>query len=951
MGAAAIGAALLLSCSGQSLGQAGRPSAANRLVKLWDFEDRIVNGFIAAFPADWYSGNPVPPQQARPGFPFWNVPGFSTRHAASGEASIELPTRGGSTSVRLARSALVVMPGSDYMVNAMVRTDGLDHAKARIAAQYVRSTVVIDPNTGDRTTGYESIESSRTESPLLLSEGRWTPVQIRVDAHPDAEFLEIELLLLQPEQFLDELRENPNAEEQREKNPAIVSDPRAQRLEHEVIREDRSGSVSFDAVSVYQMPRLELRTTAEANFVVAPRKPELVVQVLDLTGEALNADLKVYDLDGQLIATRKFLGSDLSAALRWTPEIESYGWYRATLDVENRHGLVAQAYTQFVYMPPEGPFDRDQSRRFGVVAEGLTRHQLEDLPVVIRALRTGSIWINIWGDDDLGAGASARRYGGDASAFEIAMNRLLEARQDITFVLEGAPIEVARATGTDQHTTLDLFERDPDLWSGTLEPLLTRYGERVARWQIAPTGSDGTFWKDDPSRALDQIGSVLRRLVPRPTVVVPWVATHAPREELAIGTGSGNRSELSIELSHTVPSSAIPELAKVWPIKSDLTVVLESPDRDIYGRRAVAIDLARRAAMAWQAGVPRLAIRGPWIWREPRDGSTPDDGLMPFDGQWLPEIEAAVWRTISSALSLQEPVGEFRTVDGLRVLIGRPRSAARPSGVLVAWNEHASPSDAVLRAYLGESAVRVIDPFGNETVVEPENGLHVIPLGQMPVIIEGVNAELALLRSGMRVEPGFVPSRAKVHQLELVLKNPYPSGISGRIRLKDPEAWDFSPRVLQFSARRGEEIRLPFSIELGIGEEAGTRLVEAELELISDRKYPIIRVPLTVELGLEDVVLTPSYRFAAGSDGSLSTVVVEALVTNISQEPISLEATALAVGLPGQSAPISSLEPGDSVVKRFVFFDAADTLRGQRVRVSLREQGSSGRINRTLDIR
>jgi len=944
-------ASLLLSCPTPASAQTDRPSAANRLVKLWDFEDRIVNGFIVAFPRDWYSGNPVPPQPQRVGFPFWNEPRFSTRHAASGESSVELPTRGGSTSVRLARSALVVMPGSDYLVTAMVRTDGLEHARARVVAQYVRSTVVIDPRSGERTTGYTAISESRVESELILSEGSWRPVQIRLDAHPDAEFMEIELLLLQPEQFLDELREPPATAEQAPSNPAIAADPRAGRLPHEVIHEDRSGSASFDTVAVYQMPRLELRTTSAANFVIAPRRPELLLQVLDLTGESLRAELNVYDLDGEIIATHKFLGTDLSAPLIWSPAIDTYGWYRATLDVSNANGLVAQAYTQFVYMPPEGPLDRDQIRRFGLIAEDITRNQLDLLPSVVRALRTGAIWIDIWGDDRLGASASARRYGGTASAFETTMNRLLEARQDITFVLGAAPIEVARNTGTDQNTTLELFERNPELWSGSIEPLLTRYGERVSRWQIGSTGTDDTFWKDDPQVALERISSVLRRLVPRPTIIVPWIATSSPRAELGIGDSAGSANELTIRLPYWVPSSAIEELAKIWPIGRDLTVVLETATRETYGRRAVAIDLTRRAALAWHSGVPRIAVESPWSWREPRDGSQAVDGLMPYDGQWLPEVEAAVWRTISQTLSLQEPVGELRTTHGLRVLIGRSRSSARSAGVLVAWNEHASQDDAVLRAYLGDGAVKVTDPFGNETTVEPQDGLHVIPLGQMPVFIEGVNAELARLRSGMRIEPDFVPSRAKVHKLELVIQNPYPAGISGRIRLNEPERWDFSPRVLQFSARRGEEIRLPFSIELGIGEEAGPRLIEAELELIADRRYPIIRVPLMVELGLEDVQLTPSYRFAAGSDGSLSTLVVEALITNTSQQPISLDAIALAAGFPGQSAPISSLEPGDSVVKRFVFFNAADQLRGQRVRVSLREQGSSGRINRTLEIR
>ncbi|MFU8827861.1 MAG: hypothetical protein ACNA8P_00325 [Phycisphaerales bacterium] len=946
----ALGMSAIGWCAPPVLAQSDRPSAANRLVKTWDFEDRIVNGFISSFPQDWYSGNPVPPHAERAGFPFWNEPGFSTAHAVSGESSLRLPTRGGSTSVRLARSALVVMPGSDYLITTMVRTDGLTHGRARVAAQYVRSTIHIDPQTGDRLTGYEPIPQSRVVSPLLLSDGEWKPVQIRMDAHPEAEFLEIELLLLQPEQFLDELRHAPEAGTPESRNPAIAEDPRSRRLVHEVIREDRSGSVSFDDVSVYQMPRLELRTTTEGNFVTAPTEPELILQVMDLTGEPLTASLRVYDLDGEVVSSGSFRGVELSAALRWSPQIERYGWYRATLDVHNPEGLVAQAFTQFVYLPPAGTLDREQARRFGLVAEDLRRDQLELLPRVVHALRTGAIWINIWGDDELGAGIGARQFGGAPSAFETAIDRLLEARQDITFVLGGAPLGVVRAAGLDQNATLDLFERDTELWGGSLEPLLTRYGERVARWQIAPTGDDGAFWKQDAQIAIDRVTGVMRRLVPRPTVVIPWMATHAPPRMLDIAQSSDGANQLTVVLAPEVSSEAISELAKFWPKGEGLALVIQSPDRDLYGRRANSIDLTKRAALAWHAGISRLAIESPWVWREARDASHEHDGLMPYDGQWLPEVEAAVWRTLSQSLATQEPAGEFRTGGGTRVLIGRPRGAARGSGVLIAWNEHATPSEAVLRAYLADGPVRAIDPFGNTTIIEPVDGLHEVHLGQMPVIIEGINAELSLFRAGLRVEPGFVPSRAMRHELELVVNNPYTGGISGRIRFSEPHNWNFTPRVLHFSARRGEELRLPFTIELGIGEEAGPRTIHAELELTADKAYPIMRIPLRVELGLEDVVLTPSSRLAPGPDGRLTTVIVEALVTNTSQQSISLEATATAPGFPGQSAPISSLEPGDSVVKRFVFLNASEALRGKRVRVSLREQNGSGRINRTLDI-
>ncbi len=954
-----LAAAAIACCAGAALGQSDRPIAANRLVKQWDFEDRIINGFIADFPQDWYSGNPVPPQPDRPGFPFWNEPGFSTASPASGEYCMILPTKGGSTSVKLSRSALVVMPGSDYLLTAMVRTDGLVHARARLITRYVRSTIEIDPQTGNRFTGYVPIEGTEVQTRLLISEGEWMPVQLRVDAHPEAEFLEIELQLLQPEQFLDELRPPPLTEKKPTEsiNPALPPDPRERRLAHEVIREDRTGSASFDLISVYQMPRLELRSSVPSNFVVAPNTPELVLQVFDLTGEALDAELNLYDLDGSVIASEQFRGTDLSTPVRWAPPIHDYGWYRATLDVSNVNGLVAQAFTQFVYLAPERPGDREDKRRFGVLAEGLQPEQLELLPEVIRAIHSGSIWINIWGDDPLGASAGAQRFGGTPSAFETAIDRLLEARQDITFVLDSAPEGVARSAGLDRGALLDLFERDPSLWSVSLEPLLTRFGERVSRWQIGPTGSDAVFWDDDPWNSLQAATTLLSRLVPRPAVVLPWQATHSVPPALQAAatddasTPSSRPNPLTISIPPEIGDGAIPELARLWPSAEGTTAVIETGDRDQYGRRAIAIDLTRRAALAWFSGIERLAIPSPWLWREPRSAAEHYDGLMPYEGQWLPEIETPVWRTLSQTLSMQEPAGEFRTIDGVRVLIGRPGALGRASGVMVAWNEFAAEGDAVLRAHLGDEPVLASDPFGNTITVEPVDGLHEIRLGQMPVIIEGINADLAMLRAGLEILPNQVPARAMRHDLELVIRNPYPMGISGRIRLMDPERWNFTPRVIRFSARRGEEVRVPFTIELGLGEESGPREIMAELELVADRDYPIMTVPLQVDLGLDAIELTVNYRLAPAPDGSLTTLIVEALVTNTSPDPVSLEAVALAPGFQTQSAPISALEPGDSAVKRFVFLNAADALRGKRVRVSVREQEGSGRLNRTLEIR
>ena len=40
-----IASAALACRAGEASGQSDRPSAANRLVKVWDFEDRVINGF------------------------------------------------------------------------------------------------------------------------------------------------------------------------------------------------------------------------------------------------------------------------------------------------------------------------------------------------------------------------------------------------------------------------------------------------------------------------------------------------------------------------------------------------------------------------------------------------------------------------------------------------------------------------------------------------------------------------------------------------------------------------------------------------------------------------------------------------------------------------------------------------------------------------------------------
>src|SRR5262249_38599898 len=153
-----------------------------------------------------------------------------------------------------------------------------------------------------------------------------------------------------------------------------------------------------------------------------------------------------------------------------------------------------------------------------------------------------------------------------------------------------------------------------------------------------------------------------------------------------------------------------------------------------------------------------LSIRQPFGWRDGRDAQT------------VPEASLAAWRTLATELSGRKIVGELAITDGARVFIAQGKS----DSVLIAWNDSADPERAVIRGYLGESNVRVIDPFGNpEPSSGPGNSVN-IPIPETPIFIEGVDAQLARFRAGMRIEPGFLPARAERHHVEVVIENPWP---------------------------------------------------------------------------------------------------------------------------------------------------------------------------------
>ncbi len=272
-------------------------------------------------------------------------------------------------------------------------------------------------------------------------------------------------------------------------------------------------------------------------------------------------------------------------------------------------------------------------------------------------------------------------------------------------------------------------------------------------------------------------------------------------------------------------------------------------------------------------------------------------------------------------------------------------------GAVIAWNDFAPARDAHLSGYLGSGDVTVTDVFGNVSASVPdESGRHRIELSQAPRIIEGVDVNLLRLRAGVHLSPGSLPARAERHALSVVVQNPWDQPVSGALRLAEPAEWEMSPRVIPFVLQAGQTRSFPFSASLGVGEASGQRWIRAELEITSDRRYPTIRLDLPIEVGLETIQMQPSYRYLPGPDGTMADLMVSILVTNLDTRPVTLESFVAAPGQRSQQAPISSLGPGESAIRRFVFAGAAKGLRGKKVLTGLKEMGGTGRLNRVLEI-
>jgi len=933
-----------------------RPAGSARVVRTFDFEERRTNP--TDLPRHWLRAQNDPEvPRIRPGFPLWNIGGLVYGPgAASGEGAVRLITRGGSASLLLDPGVVGVFPGADYLITAMVRTEGLDVARPRIAARLLDASGA-------------AIDGTERTSPLIEPSPSWSSIAVELPGDdPRAAFVQIELLLLQPaEQRVADLPDELHVE-----------------------RQDLTGAVWFDDVRVIQLPRVEIWCPESGNAVHADGVVGFDYFVRDLTGEALDIDLVAFDDRGVVIDRATIRSEGGVESGRWEPDLPAFGWYRAVARVSSRGDTIGQAFSDAVWLPttstpvrtdPGGAHGVDLTlradhARFGVAVSRLPDGAGDELAGAVRAVQAGFVSAPIWDAGTLASGIDER-----VDALAPAIDRLTTSTPRVELALTRVPEDLRVEAGLDPDDLFGLLTGEQGLYAAALRSVLDRFGGGVPRWRLGPAGSDRAFDRATLAADLDAISASFSRLVPTPMLALPWRVELGLRDEtlgrdrtvaLAGRSVDGGRqfaaaaSRWAAMARRGVAAGSAAEDAEV---RFEVHAT-RYDDRPAEGRRGAVWGFVRTLTELWSTLAPAarpgdgsgsaggggadrawgLTLADAWAW-------TPGRG-----GEFVPAPELAAYRATADRLADRVFTGEPELLPGVRSMLFEGRGTA----VLALWRD--SDGAPVLRARLGLDEVVVYDVYGNATVVPAaldETGTvlqHTIPVGNEPRFIEGVDADLIRFLARVRLEPPLLEARAGEARHDLVMSNPWRGSIRGRYFILEPggglldgeamvrarRSWRLTPRQRSFVVPGRDELAMPVEVSFSPAEESGPRELVLDVDLSAEEDYGLVRLIRPIEVGLSEAQLDVSYRRGPGPSGP--DLVVEARVTNTSGEPFTVDLFARIPGFPRDRATIAGLDPGSSATRVFPFAGAVDAMAGQRVHVAAVIEETGGRLTRSVEV-
>ncbi len=845
-----------------------------RLVKLFDFNERPLGNY-EPLPMGWT-------RHEGWGFPHYLEAGFDEAVGHEGPPSLRLNLNGGSVGFHYRSRTIEVVPTSDYVVFAWVRTEGLNRARASIGA------AMMDRSGND-------IPGTQTFSRFVggpAENGRWHRLTAYLPGGVrNARFVHLSVWLTQRDARTRERRGTP----------ASADDV-----------EDTSGQAWFDDIEVYRLPRVRIDTGVPGNVFGPGCAPALHVLVNDPDGTGLVARLVVRDADDTVRFEQDLpiKPNDQTQPDRMgLPGLES-GLYHAELSVSTAAGVLAARTLQFARLSRRYHNDDANprpARGFGVAVNNLSEKHLADQLALIEQL--GAEWVKmpVW----LMASANSSGSAVSMGALESHLTQISGRGHEVVGWIgpDRQTLEQRREVGS----LLDLLSSSPTRWRPGLAYVWSLYAGLIRWWQVGNEQDASLVWDPRLPAAVAAVRREMSDVVDSPRLVIPGNVLRT-----SDGGETDNESPPPSAVAAFVPPEVPPERIDEHPPAADarpkLWLTIAPLPRDRYPRRAWAADLTKRLVLAKAGRAEAIFVPQPWTVDDA-------DGIRPNE-------EYLIFRTVADLLGGSQSVGTL-TIDG-RVechVFDRDGRA-----VLAVWDDYAPPAGRDHWLLLDPGA-RQIDPWGRCTDLQAAGAECRVRIGPTPTFLEPLPTWLAKLRRSFGIVPSHVEARLAEHEAAIRFVNPLAEPISGEVRLVAPPGWTVRPSRFRFSLPSGQVHQEPISLSFPLNEPSGTKVILSEFLIEANRNYPL-RIPAWFELGLEGIEVE-TFTQRAGDQ-----VVVRQSVTNRSGEVVSFYGYLAASGRERLNRIISNLQPGETATKEYVL-DNASELTGHRMRLGLQEVDGS----------
>jgi hypothetical protein len=691
---------------------------------------------------------------------------------------------------------------------------------------------------------------------------------------------------------------------------------------------DLRGCALFDDIWLGRLPRMSLTTNRADNvyMVGAPieiqckvsgifeRNPLMRCEVVDVDGQPVGEPFirRMENKPSAALAPRDKLLSTAAAeqdkgfvdSLRWKPVITEPGFYRAHVVLEGSTEKVLERQLTLAVIEP---------RRVAVRGEFGWTLGTGDRPlpysVLVQLLpQMGLSWAKfpVW--------LSAKRVEKLDELVDFAERLSLQGVESVG-ILADPPEEVRPHFGdTPTLTAAAIFSTDPEIWYTSLEPATTRLSLQMHWWQLGHD-DDLSFLRDPQlAKRVGRVKKQLEQFGQTAHIGLPWrVLNELPDDRRPPWDFFNLGAEPSLtqdELAAYLPA--------IDPQKGSRWIALEPLPRDDYALKDRASDLVHRMVAAKQQGANAIFVPNPFNDRT---------GLMNEDG--TPGELLLPWRTTANALSGAKYLGSVILPEGSNNQVFSRDGEI----VMVIWNSR--PVEE--RVFLGEN-IRQLDLWGRGVKPREDEHNHVISVGTLPSFLVGLSEPIVRWNMEFAFEKSQLPSIfGTSHSNAVRIKNFFPQGAAGQVRLNTPEVWKTLPRVIGFKLAAGEELHEPFTIQLPVDATNGHNAIRVDFQITADRDYQF-SVYRDLEVGLGDVVIEMSSHLNA--QGELE---VEQFFTNKTDQLVSFKCSLYAPDRRRLVSQVTRLGPHRDT-KRYRFPNGKELI-GKTISLRAEEIGGERTFN------